>query len=123
VEIGSTQSAAVTIVSFQIFSPNLVPEDVAINLGQPDHIHHAGDYPRNDPKYSAYKDAMWSIDSKISNSQPLEVHLDKLLLSLEPKQAYIRSLSQTTTVNFYCDLFGQIGFQLSAQILQRISNL
>ena len=122
-ETSSNESSVRTMVSFQVFSPNLLPEDVARNLGEPDHLHRLGDYPHNDLRYSAYKHGMWSIDSKVPVGQPLEVHLDSLLSILEPKQGYIKSLGRIATVDFYCDLFGQIGFQLSPQILKRIADL
>lgn len=119
-----TEFSARTHVSIRIFAPNLLPEDITQNLGlTPDHLHHQGDYPRNNPKLSAYKHGMWSLNSKVSEDQPLEVHLDNLLTILEPSQKFITSLAQHATVDLYCVLYSQNGFQLSPQIMKRMAEL
>lgn len=119
-----TNSSTHTSVSFRIFAPGLLPEDVTKNLQiTPDHIHHEGDYPQNNPKYSAYKHGMWLIKSRSPDDQSLEVHLDNLLSLLEPQRSYISSLAQQATVDFSCYLYLQSGFQLSSQILKRIADL
>ena len=113
-----------TLVSFRIFAPGLDPRQVTEVLGlTPDSSHLQGDYPRNNPKYSAYKHGMWSLRSKISPDEPLSVHLEHLLSVLEPKQEQILSLSKENDVDFYCGLFSQIGFELSPDLLKRIANL
>jgi len=123
-EADKTESEVFTTVGIRIFAPGLLPEDVTRNLQiLPDHAHHQGDYPRNNPKYSAYKHGMWSLKSKISEKESLESHLDNLLSILEPKRSYINLLAQDATVDFYCVLYSQSGFQLSPQILKRIGDL
>jgi Domain of unknown function (DUF4279) len=123
-ETRETETAARTHVSIRIFAPNLSPEDVTRNLElAPDYTHHQGDYPRNNPKYSPYKHGMWLLNSKIPEEQSLASHLDNLLSILEPKRAYIHSLAQEVTVDFYCVLYSQNGFQLSPEILKRVGDL
>jgi len=123
-DANQAQSFPRTSVSFRIFAPGLLPEDVTRNLQIiPDHIHHQGDYPINNPKASVYRHGMWLINSKLSEDQPLEVHLDNLLSLLEPQRSYIYSLAQQVTVDFSCYLYFQDGFQLSSQILKRIGEL
>ena len=120
----ATKSSPRTTVTFRAFSPNLSPEEVTRNLGEiPDHVHHPGDHPKNNPKFAAYRHGMWLIHSKVPADQPLEVHLDSLLSILEPKQAYVRTLAQHATIDFYCVLFWQSGFELSPQTLKRLANL
>ena len=119
-----TQSSTRTQVSIRIFAPGLIPEDVTKNLQiTPDYMHHQGDYPRNNPKYSAYKHGMWSLESKIPEEETLESHLDNLLSVLEPNRSYINQLAKGATVDFYCVLYSQSGFQLSPKILKRIGDL
>jgi hypothetical protein len=113
-----------TIVSFGIFGEDLDPDQVSENLKLvPEHTHRKGDYPRNDPKYSAYKHGMWGLDSKLPREQDFSAHLDNLLTILEPKQAEIRKLSERYDVDFYCNLFSQIGFNLLPDLLKRMGNI
>jgi hypothetical protein len=117
-------SSLTTDVSFRIFAPNLLPEDVTKTLQlTPDYIHHQGDFPNNDPKYSPYKHGMWLLRSKVSDGEPLESHLQNLIALLEPKRTYISQLAQSATVDFYCVLYSQNGFQIPPNVLQRIGNL
>ena len=119
-----TESSPLTNVSFRIFAPGLIPEEVTRNLEiMPDHAHREGDYPGNNPKYSVYKHGMWLLKSKIAEEEPLESHLDKLLSIMESKRPYINQLAQHATVDFYCVLYSQSGFQLSHQILKRMGEL
>lgn len=119
-----TKSSPRTSVSFRIFAPSLLPEDVTKNLQIiPDHEHRQGDYPKNNPKHSAYKYGMWLINSRVPEDQSLEVHLDNLLSLLEPQRLYINLLAQQATVDFSCYLYSQSGFQLSSQTLKRIGDL
>jgi hypothetical protein len=123
-QASETEFSARTHVSIRIFAPNLSPEDITQSLGvTPDHMHHQGDYPRNKPKYSAYKHSMWSLNSKVSEDEPLEVHLDNLLSILEPSKEFITSLAQHATIDFYCVLYSQSGVQLSSQIMKRTAEL
>lgn len=123
-ETNNAEASARTQVVIRIFASNLSPEDVTRNLQvTPDYTHHQGDYPRNDPKYSSYKHSMWLLNSKIPEEQPLEAHLDSLLLILEPNRSYINLLTQNAVVDFYCVLHSQNGFQLSPPILKRIGDL
>lgn len=118
------ESEVFTTVGIRIFAPGLSPEDVTGNLQiTPDHMHHEGDYPGNNPTRSAYKHGMWSLKSKIAEKEPLEAHLENLLSILEPNRSYINQLAQRATVDFYCVLYSQSGFQLSPQILKRIGEL
>ncbi len=123
-KVHKPEHAARTQVSFRIFAPHLIPEEVTKNLNlMPDHVHRQGDFPKGNPSFSAYKHGMWLLKSKLSEEQPLEAHLDHLLSILETNRSYIHLLAQNTTVDFYCILYAQSGFQLSSQILKRISEL
>ena len=123
-KVHEIQDAARTQVSFRISEPHLIPEEVTKNLNlRPDHVHRQGDFPKANPKYSVYKHGMWLLKSKLSEEQPLETHLDSLLSILEPNRPYIQLLSQSASVDFYCILYAQGGFQLSSRILKRISAL
>ena len=111
-------------MSFSISAPGLDPNQVTEGLGlTPDHSHLQGDYPNKNPRHSPYKHGMWLLNSKISPDEPLSAHLERLLSVLEPKQEQILRLSEENDVNFGCDLFGQIGFQLASDVLKRIANL
>lgn len=123
-EVSSTDNDQLTLVSFRIFAPGLNPQSVTEKLGiEPDHMHLEGDYPRGNPKYSAYKQGMWLLRSKLGSSDSVEKHLEHLLSILEPKRDAIISLSTSADVNFSFDLFNLRGFQLSAQLLGRIADL
>ena len=122
-DIDEPEVSVRTHVSIRIFAPNLLPEDVTANLQiTPDHVHHQGDYPRNNPKYSPYKHGMWLVRSKVSEREPLEAHLDALLSVLESNLSYIKALPKVTTVDFYCVLYSQSGFQLSPEVLKRMGD-
>ena len=111
-------------VKFRIFAPGLEPETITQKLGlNPSHTHRQGDYPRGNPKYTAYKHGMWALDSPLALNESFEAHLDALLALLEPQHAYICTLAESATVDFYCTLFWQNGFQLPPQILSRIADL
>ncbi|HEU0293709.1 MAG TPA: DUF4279 domain-containing protein [Anaerolineales bacterium] len=113
-----------TSVTLRIFEPGLLPEDVTQNLGiTPDRTHRQGDFPKGNPKYSAYKHGMWSLKSRIPADKSLEDHLDSIITLLEPKQSYIQSLATHASVDFYWLPYGQSGFQLSPRILKRIAEL
>ena len=123
-KVDKTEGAARTQVSFRIFASHLIPEEVTKNLNlMPDHVHRQGDFPKGNPSFSAYKHGMWLLKSKLPEEQPLESHLEHLLSILETDHSYIHMLSQNTTVDFYCILYSQSGFQLSSQLLKRVSEL
>lgn len=114
----------ITRVSFRIFSSELNPDVVSQLLSlSADHTHVKGSYPRNDPKYSPYKHGMWVIDSKLSHDETLSAQVEDLLSVLEPRQEHILKLSEANTVDFYCTLFAQNGFDLAPDLLKRIANL
>ena len=113
-----------TRVSFRICAPELDIEDITQSLHlTPDMTHRRGEHPRGNSKYAPYKQAMWSVDSKLSPVEPLESHLLVLLSMLEPNQSYLQSLAQRTEMDFYSTIFNKNGVQLSPQTLKRITNL
>lgn len=66
---------------------------------------------------------MWTLKSKLSELEPFEAHLDGILALVEPKREYLRELGKSVTIDFYCVLYDQTGFQLSPQILERIAGI
>lgn len=117
-------SKPTTTVTFRIFSPEVIPDDITEKLKiQPNTKYVKGDYPLNYPQYSPYENGLWSLTSKALSEEPLESHLDSILLLLEGERTYILNISKYATVDFYCVLYDQYSFQLSAQILTRIANI
>jgi Domain of unknown function (DUF4279) len=113
-----------SLVSFRIFATGLDPDEITKSLGLvPDHKHHTGDHIRGNPERPQYKHGMWSISSTLQPEALFEEHLDDLLRRLEPKTSEIKYLSSQVTVDFFCSLFDQNGFQLSPSILARIAGL
>lgn len=111
-------------VTLRIFASGLDPEEVTRNLGVlPDHQHYQGDYPRHNPRYSAYKHGMWCLDSKIDPHLSLEQHIQSIVQAVDAKRSYIKMLSETATVDFYCVLRNGYGFQLSPQVLEASAKL
>lgn len=112
------------LVSFRIFAPELIPDQITEDLDiQPDHKHLKGDYPRDNPKFRAAKGGMWLLQSKLPDTEVFEDHLDNILSNLEGKADYILNLGKYATLDFYCVLYEQEGFELSASILGRIAKL
>jgi len=59
-------SSAETYVSFRICAQELDFDDISGNLHlTPDQVNRYGEHPRGNPRYAPYKQAMWSIDSKL----------------------------------------------------------
>ena len=113
-----------TRVSFRLSAPGLDPDAITKDIGlTPDYTHREGDHPRGNPKYAAYKTGMWALDSKLPLEEPLESHVNALLSTLEPKQAYIRAWAEHAEADFYSTIFDMNGCQLSSQTLTRLANL
>ena len=109
-------------ITFRIFAPGLDPEEITRNLEvNPDHQHYQGE--RSKPERAAYKHGMWSLKSKIDPHLSLEEHLQSIIETVDAKRAYIKVLSETTTVDFYCILENDTAFVLSPQILADMTSL
>lgn len=122
-EVSDSSIQPITIVSFRISGSELDPNKVSQVLGLvPDNAHLKGEQPK-DPRRSAYKQGLWGLRSKLSNEDPLSAHLESLLAILEPSQEQILKLSEQNTVDFYCSLYSQNGFQLSPHLLRQTANL
>lgn len=120
----STDYPAYTTASFRIFSSEIDPEEITEALGvQPDRVHHIGEYPGNNATRPPYEDNMWIVKSKLSEEESLEHHLSALLSLLEPRQEYLRKVSSSVSIDFFCGLFSKNGFLLSANILKQIGKL
>ena len=112
-----------TRAALRIFDSNVDPEAITEVMGfSGDHQHRMGDLIGSSHEHR-YKNNMWLSDSKAPREATLDVHLNELLSRLESKKAYIRSLAEHATVDFYCTIFWNIGFQLKAQTLTRIAAL
>ena len=121
----STQRLPKTTVTLRIFAPELDPEEVTRNLDlEPNHKHKLGDpIPKRSGSVNVYKHGMWTVDSKLPETEVLVSHLDSLLSDIEPKQEYIKTLASYATVDLYCVLYDQSGFELPPDILHRIADL
>lgn len=123
-EIDSASDKPITIVSFKISGSELVPENVTQSLDIiPHHTHLRGSYLRINDERFLYKKGLWSIKSKLPFEEEFSAHLENLLSILEPKQEQILKLGENNSVDFYCSLYAQIGFQLPPHLLRRIANL
>jgi hypothetical protein len=119
-----TNNNEYTVVSFRIFNPDLDPINVSQELElTPEHMHNRGDFPKGNPRYAPYKHGMWILRSKLPGQKPLDEHLKDILSVLEPKKEIILKLAKSNTVDFYCSLFEQNGFNLSPEILAGISDI
>ncbi len=113
-----------SLVSFIVRSEDLEPDEITQVLSlKPDRSYRKGEYPRNNPKYSAYKQGQWRIDSKLKPEESFTLHLEHLLCILEPKRQQLLRLSEAYQLEIYCTLFEQVGFNLSPEILGRLADL
>jgi len=109
--------------SLRIFGDSIDPEAISSYLGLlSDHQHRVGD-PIGSGQEHTYKHNMWILKSKAPPEASLEVHLDDILTRVESKQLYLRSLAEHATVDFYCVVFWNNGFQLGPQTLSRMAGL
>lgn len=121
--IGNTVNNQETNVTFRIFSVEMDPDAISQSLKiTPDHKHYVGDFPNNNPKYSPYKHAMWSLDSKLPEEMSLTAHLEALVDILESNSAYIFEISKLHTVDFYCTTSCE-GIELPKDLIKRIAQL
>ena len=111
-------------VSFNVVSEELDVDSVTLALGlQPDKVVHRGEYPYGDPTYTARSRNVWTLESKLTETEPLEVHVIALLDVLRTKAEAIREMAQKADVNLRCALFYQPGVRIPAVLLRRIAEL
>jgi hypothetical protein len=111
-------------VSFVISGLELDPDEISKLLGiRPDHSHRKGDVKQlRSDKTITRKNGNWSLRSKLSDYEPLEMHLDALLDRLKGKEAVIKALAEENEIRFGCDLWEAIGVELPAHIIRGIAD-
>ena len=112
-------------VSFVISGLELEPDEVSRLLGiKPDYSHRKGDVKKSSRSDDTLirKNGHWSLRSKLSDYESLEVHLCALLDRLKGKEAAIKSLAEENEIGFGCDLWETIGVELPAHILRSIAD-
>jgi hypothetical protein len=112
-------------VSFVISGLELEPDEVSRLLGiKPDHSHRKGDVKKSSRSDNTLirKKGNWSLRSKLSDYEPLEMHLDALMDRLKGKEAAIKALAEENEIRFGCDLYETIGVELPAHMLRRIAD-
>ena len=115
-------------VSFRIFSDDIIPDEISKNLNlKPDKSHKKGEFHHNPALKDRvrYKDNMWLIKSKIDETNDLEAHLKHLLDRLLPHASYLRKISYSNEIDFYCGIFlsenMSASMYLEANLLEKIS--
>lgn len=111
-------------VSFCIYGDSLNPKEITefINL-VPSHTHSKGDYPKNNPKYAAYKQGAWIIHSQQADTKTLENHLEGLLALLLPHKKFLLGLPHDFLFRFYCVLYNPHAFNLPVHVLTHIAEI
>jgi hypothetical protein len=103
--------------SFRVFGPALDPLEVTLALRlPPDHTHRAGEprlrRTRNGEvsELSPYREGQWSISSESWVSSPrLVVHLEWLLMQLEPRARALAAFSREgVCMDFFCYSLGSV---------------
>lgn len=104
--------------TFIIMGVGLDLEAITRSIGiTPSHTHRVGDL---DSLGKPFPHDMWSLDSSLDQSEPLDAHLKFLNQLLKPHHEYIRSLKVNAEIYIYCGYDSdsdQCGFTLSSSAL------
>jgi hypothetical protein len=79
--------------------------------------------PRN-PHSKIREESMWILDSDLTDSQPLEAHITKLIGYIEQNITVLKDLLVDCEIDMWCAFAsnnGQGGFLLDAKLMKRLT--
>ncbi|MCP4352356.1 MAG: DUF4279 domain-containing protein [Desulfobacterales bacterium] len=78
------------------------------------------------PGKSRYQETLWILESDLDYSEPLEIHIMKLVSFIEQKTDAFRKLLHNCDVELFCGFSsgnGQGGVVLGAELLKRLTTI
>jgi Domain of unknown function (DUF4279) len=100
-------------------------EEITQRLGvQPTHLHRKGE--RRGPKSPGYRDDAWHFQPSLSETEPLERHIEALWQVVRPAVDYLKALKQRCKVDIFCGYRSNsdtAGFEVSHQCLELFTAL
>lgn len=114
-------------LSFRVSGPHLDPDEVSRLLAlEPHHQHRRGD-ARSSPRYAPYRTGLWTWQTSLPETEPLEAHLSLFLDTFEPKAEALKQLQESGwEMDLFLGVFGRpvnFGFSLAPDHLYRIGKL
>jgi len=113
--------------AFVAMSLLLTPEQMEAVVGiPPSRSHRIGDPVSKHRKTPTRDRHYYSIQSKSNEAEGMEVHIDEILMFLEPRIESIKKLASEAELCLFCGFSsgnGQGGFSLSPEIIFRLSKL
>jgi hypothetical protein len=91
---------------------------------EPTYVHRKGE--RRGPKSPPRNDDAWHFSPKLSESEPLEQHIQLLWQVVKPKVEYLKSLKTEYNVDIFCGYRSNIdcaGFEVSHKCLELFTAL
>ena len=89
------------MASLRIHGDNLPFEEISARLGvKPTMMRRKGE--RQSPKSSVYLDDAWHFQPALTESAPLEQHIDALWRIVKPHIEYLKSLKHRYKVDVFC---------------------
>jgi hypothetical protein len=79
---------------------------------------------KSNPNRKIRQESSWILESGLDESEPLNLHINKLLLSIESKVERFKELMSVCDIEIFCGFSsenGQGGFVLDAELLKRMS--
>lgn len=76
------------------------------------------------PNYPISEESRWILDSKVAETEPLEKHIEKLILYIEQHTIALKKLTSDCNIELWCTFSsdsGQGGFVLDANLLKRLT--
>jgi hypothetical protein len=100
-------------------------EEISQRLGvQPTHIHRKGE--RRRPRSPGYPDDAWQYQPSLSETEPLERHIEALWQVVRPAVDYLKGLKQRLKVDVFCGYRSNCdhaGFEVSHKCLEMFTAL
>lgn len=113
--------------AFCAHSDTLSPEQMeAIIELPPTRSHRIGEPRSKRTNRGAYDQHYYSIQSTISDSEPLDKHIEEILSMLERRMDRVKQLASEASLSLFCGFSsgnGQGGFVLSPLLLSRLAEL
>lgn len=100
-------------------------DEISRLLGvEPTHSHRKGEQRRQDSV--PYREDAWHLRAPLSETEPLQLHLDALWQIVEPQVAYLKALKEQFWVDVFCGYRSNCdiaGFEISHQCLRLFTAL
>ena len=111
--------------TLRIHGDNIPFEEISQRLGvQPTRVHRKGEHPG--PRSPAYPDDAWHFQPSLSETEPLERHIEALWQVVRPQVDYLKSLKQRFKVDVFCGYRSNCdyaGFAVSHKCLELFTTL